>query len=134
MARVLLILLAILIILVVLICISEKRDKDETVRNFAWSLPDDCFLLVLNAPEYKGTTLCYHVKTVDKLDKYGVHLTACIVDINNPTTKKDDAYASICIPNSWILNKNVKLQCFDTETLKNYVKQNNQSANKHQNG
>lgn len=92
------------------------------VKCFAWTLPYDCFLVVVNPREYQDTTLCYYVKGNVKAYEDAVQFEGCLVDMNNPNIDgKARVFTQLRIPRSWILSRKTKLRCFDTETLKNYI-------------
>ena len=92
------------------------------VRRFAWTVPYDCFLVIVNPREYQDTTLCYYVKGDVKAFDDGVQFDGCLVDMNNPDIdKKAKVFTKLRIPRAWIISRKTKIRCFDTETLKNYI-------------
>lgn len=105
---------------------------EKLVERFAWTLPYDCFLVVVNPREYQDTTLCYYVKGSVKAYDDGVQFEGCLVDMNNPTINKcTKVFTNLRIPRSWIISRKTKIRCFDTETLKNYIQmlKNNTNEN-----
>ena len=102
------------------------------VRRFAWTLPYDCFLVVINHREYEDTTLCYYVKDDVRVFDDAVQFNGCLVDMNNPNINKaTKVFTHLRIPRSWIISRRTKIRCFDTETLKNYIQmlKNNTNEN-----
>jgi len=105
---------------------------EKLVERFAWTLPYDCFLVVVNPREYQDTTLCYYVKGGVKAYEDAVQFEGCLVDMNNPNIDgKARVFTQLRIPRSWILSKKTKIRCFDTETLKSYIQmlKNNTNTN-----
>ena len=102
------------------------------VRRFAWTLPYDSFLVIVNPREYQDTTLCYYVKGDVKAFDDGVQFEGCLVDMNNPDIdSKARVFTKLRIPRAWIISRKTKIRCFDTETLKNYIEivKNNTDTN-----
>lgn len=120
------------ILLLIIACPVAYEYTTNLVKRFAWTLPYDSFLVVINPREYQDTTLCYYIKGDVKAFDDGVQFEGCLVDMNNPEIEgKKKVFTKLRIPRAWIISRKTKIRCFDTETLKSYIQmlKNNTDTN-----
>lgn len=121
MGKFFLIVLLLAIFTIALVIGLDNLDKRLKAECFAWSLPDNCFLIIANPTLYTNT-MCYYVQDVQRCTNRGVIFHGCLVDINNPDGYKKGSISKMALPIDWIASNKTKITCIEYSALSEYLK------------